>query len=199
MQQLEAEEELKRQSFASTVATAKATGDILYEQGIMGFDAMRAMAYAEAVVNAHLAASKAMASLPPPFNFAAAGAAYAYAFARATQIKNMEPPERKREMGGSVYSGQSYLVGERGPEMFTPGTSGNITPNSGLGGSANITFNVNANDTAGFDDLLRTRRGMIMNLINEALNEDGLPALSSKKRFGTGWRYGVTHTTGTTA
>jgi len=46
--------------------------------------------------------------------------------------------------GGSVKGGGSYLVGERGPEMFTPGVSGMITPNEMLGGSTNIVVNVDA-------------------------------------------------------
>jgi hypothetical protein len=37
-------------------------------------------------------------------------------------------------------------VGERGPELFTPGTSGSITPNHALGGGQNITVNVNGGD-----------------------------------------------------
>ena len=32
-----------------------------------------------------------------------------------------------RAMGGSVQMGQPYLVGERGPELFTPSGFGNIT------------------------------------------------------------------------
>jgi phage-related minor tail protein len=39
--------------------------------------------------------------------------------------------------------GGTYLVGERGPELFTPSSSGNITPNHAMGGGANITVNVN--------------------------------------------------------
>jgi len=50
-----------------------------------------------------------------------------------------------RANGGPVAGGGSYLVGERGPELFTPGTSGNITPNNALGG-ANITVNVQGAD-----------------------------------------------------
>jgi len=50
-----------------------------------------------------------------------------------------------RAAGGPVAGGGSYLVGERGPELFTPGTSGNITPNSALGGGG-ITVNVNGGD-----------------------------------------------------
>ena len=33
-----------------------------------------------------------------------------------------------RALGGPVTPGQFYMVGERGPEFFTPGQSGNITP-----------------------------------------------------------------------
>ena len=46
--------------------------------------------------------------------------------------------------GGSVKGGSSYIVGERGAELFTPGVSGMITPNHELGGSTNIVVNVDA-------------------------------------------------------
>jgi len=39
-----------------------------------------------------------------------------------------------RAMGGGVVAGTSYLVGERGPEVFTPAMSGSISPNSSAGG-----------------------------------------------------------------
>ncbi len=39
----------------------------------------------------------------------------------------------RRAGGGSVLAGGTYLVGERGPELFTPPTSGFITPNHALG------------------------------------------------------------------
>lgn len=52
-----------------------------------------------------------------------------------------------RAAGGPVSGGRSYLVGERGPELFTPGASGNITPNNAMGGTV---INVNApNSDAG--------------------------------------------------
>ena len=50
----------------------------------------------------------------------------------------------RRATGGPVSGGSSYLVGERGPEIFTPMSSGNITPNSALGGGTNINITVNA-------------------------------------------------------
>jgi hypothetical protein len=39
-----------------------------------------------------------------------------------------------RAMGGSVQYNKPYLVGERGPEIFTPSGYGSITPNSQMGG-----------------------------------------------------------------
>jgi hypothetical protein len=44
--------------------------------------------------------------------------------------------------GGPVMGGTSYLVGERGPEIFTPSSSGSITPNNRLGGGTVINLNV---------------------------------------------------------
>lgn len=45
-----------------------------------------------------------------------------------------------RAMGGPVDAGRTYLVGERGMELFTPSSDGYITPNDALGGGVNITF-----------------------------------------------------------
>lgn len=49
-----------------------------------------------------------------------------------------------RAAGGPVKGGGSYIVGERGPEMFSPGVSGTITPNHALGGSTTVIVNVDA-------------------------------------------------------
>jgi hypothetical protein len=61
---------------------------------------------------------------------------------------------KPRAEGGPVNSGRSYIVGERGPELFVPGSSGSIVPNdamrSGGGGggpSVNITYNIAAGVT----------------------------------------------------
>ena len=45
-----------------------------------------------------------------------------------------------RAMGGPVTAGMGYLVGERGPELFVPRSSGQIVPNGG--GSMNINVNL---------------------------------------------------------
>ncbi len=53
-----------------------------------------------------------------------------------------------RADGGPVKAGGSYIVGERGPELFSPGTSGMITPNHALGGSTNVVVNVDASGSS---------------------------------------------------
>lgn len=55
-----------------------------------------------------------------------------------------------RANGGPVSSGASYLVGERGPEIFTPSGGGTIIPNNALGGSGsapqiNLVTNISGN------------------------------------------------------
>jgi len=51
-----------------------------------------------------------------------------------------------RAAGGPVSAGSSYLVGEKGPELFMPGTSGKIIPNDALGGmgGGSVVVNVDA-------------------------------------------------------
>jgi len=49
--------------------------------------------------------------------------------------------------GGPVRSGGSYVVGEKGPELFTPSSSGHITPNHEMGG-ANVVVNVDASGSS---------------------------------------------------
>ena len=50
--------------------------------------------------------------------------------------------------GGPVKGGKPYIVGEKGPELFTPGVSGNITPNHALGGSTSVVVNVDASGSS---------------------------------------------------
>jgi hypothetical protein len=49
-----------------------------------------------------------------------------------------------RQHGGPVSSGQPYLVGERGPELFVPRSAGIIAPRGAGGSSISITSNVDA-------------------------------------------------------
>ena len=49
--------------------------------------------------------------------------------------------------GGVARGRKTHLVGERGPELFTPGVTGTVTPNHALGGSTTVVVNVDASGT----------------------------------------------------
>lgn len=47
--------------------------------------------------------------------------------------------------GGPAYAGNAYVVGEEGPELFVPKSSGTVIPNGEAGGfTQNLTLNINA-------------------------------------------------------
>jgi len=52
--------------------------------------------------------------------------------------------------GGRAAGGKSFLVGEKGPELFVPSRSGNVIPNDKLGGGGNtsVTVNVDASGSS---------------------------------------------------
>ena len=64
------------------------------------------------------------------------------------------PSSNTRARGGPVDFGETYLVGERGPELFSPFTSGTIIPNHRLGGGGD-TYVVSVNVSG---SLLANRR-----------------------------------------
>lgn len=57
-----------------------------------------------------------------------------------------------RAKGGRVNAGTSYLVGERGAELFVPQTSGQIIPNDKLGGGG-VVNNYNINVSGALDPI----------------------------------------------
>lgn len=68
--------------------------------------------------------------------------------------------------GGNVMAGRSYLVGEKGAEVFTPATNGLITPNDALGGGT--TVNQTINIQAGVSQTVRAEITSMMPRIMEA-------------------------------
>ena len=82
-----------------------------------------------------------------------------------------------RQQGGMVKEGQPYMVGEAGKELFVPNQSGKIVPNHDLGKPVNVNFNINTVDARGFNELLVNSRGVIVNMINNAVNEKGRQAI----------------------
>ena len=190
-------EEDKLRIAENTTNSMMALGDVLLkgksEQAKAAFAIAMNLMNKEKLENAktiisdsYVAAMKAYASLAgipfvgPALGAAAAGTVLAAGASYATQSL------QGRALGGQVRAGESYVVGERGPEVLTMGgMSGNITPNNSITNNnkqtvnrvANVSFQVVANDTAGFDELLQSRRGQIIGIINEALNDSGRSAL----------------------
>lgn len=60
-----------------------------------------------------------------------------------------------RAAGGPVSAGTTYLVGEKGPELFKPSTSGTIVPNNAMGGSG-TTINLTVNGAIDPEGTART-------------------------------------------
>jgi hypothetical protein len=82
-----------------------------------------------------------------------------------------------RALGGNVNAGTSYLVGERGAEIFTPNMNGSITPNDAMGGvTVNQTFNIQT----GVAQTVRTEIQSMMPRIMEATKA----AVADSKRRG---------------
>ena len=71
-----------------------------------------------------------------------------------------------KSIGGPVRAGHTYLVGERGPELFTAPSNGNITPNSNMGG--NVVVNQTINVSTGVQQTVRTEIKSLMPQIAEA-------------------------------
>jgi hypothetical protein len=67
--------------------------------------------------------------------------------------------------GGPVAGGTTYLVGEKGPELFTPSGNGTIIPNGAFGGSGSNVINITVN---GAIDPISTARQITQILNREA-------------------------------
>jgi len=138
------------------------------------FRLQKALNIAEAVMNTATGVAEAM-KLPFPFNVVVAGLKMATGMAQVQTIRNQQPPA---QFGGSRLPNSPFLVGEKGPELFTPNTAGSVTPNHQIGGGgATVNFNITTVDAQSFGNLLDTRRGQIVNMINSALNNKGQAAL----------------------
>ena len=78
-----------------------------------------------------------------------------------------------RANGGPVSSGTSYVVGERGPELFVPNTSGKIIPNGGSAGGG-ATINLTVNGAIDAEGTART----IVDVLNRSFSRGTLGALN---------------------
>lgn len=88
-------------------------------------------------------------------------------------------PAGKRAMGGPVTSGQPYLVGEQGPEIFMPANSGTIIPNGQSGG---VVVNQTIQVTTGVQ---QTVRAEVMNMLPQIANAAKSAVAEAKLRGGS--------------
>jgi lambda family phage tail tape measure protein len=82
--------------------------------------------------------------------------------------------------GGPANANQPYIVGEKGPELFVPNSSGTIIPNGATGSASNgasaasntyITNNISALDSQSVAQLFATHRKMLLGTIQMAQKE----------------------------
>lgn len=66
-----------------------------------------------------------------------------------------------RAAGGPVEPGRSYIVGEQGPELFTPRQSGAIVPNDAIGGKQKVEIVVSA----------KSDPGVILDITEQAISQ----------------------------
>ena len=127
----------------------------------------------KALISVYEGALKTFAQIPFPFNIAAVGGAIAFGMGMVNKIRGFEK-------GGRPAVGQPAIVGEAGPELFIPDQAGTVVPNNqlGMGGKpVTVNFNINTVDARGFNELLVNSRGVLVNIINQAVNEKGKMAV----------------------
>lgn len=143
------------------------------------FVANQAIAAANAIVSAEAASAKALEFLPPPFNIpmAATIKGLGYAAAGAIAGQTIASFEGGGLTGSGVRSGG--IDGKGGMiAMLHPNEKvTDLTKGGGESQPVNVNFSISAVDAEGFDKLLATRQGMIVNMINRAVNNSGRRSL----------------------
>ena len=138
------------------------------------FQLNKAFNMAQAIMNTAQGVSKALATANIPMAILI-GAMGAVQIATIAQTKY-----QGRKLGGRMNKGEPYMVGEAGAELVVPDRPSNVVPNNKLGSMSqpvNVNFNINTVDARGFNELLVNSRGLIINMINQAVNEKGRMAI----------------------
>lgn len=90
-----------------------------------------------------------------------------------------------RAQGGAVSANQPYIVGEKGPEMLVPSTSGRVIPNNQLGGGGGgqqVIVNQTINVSTGVQQTVRTEIKQLMPQIAESAKQ---AVVDAKRRGGS--------------
>ena len=167
----EQDKKLREEATADIKSDLEGTLTIMSGNSKKAFKMLQAHKIAEAVVNTYSAVMRAFSTYNPPHSYLAASTALAFGMAQVSQIRSQKFTARRQ--GGLDSKNKPYMVGEGGAETFIPNSSGYIAP-TGMGGkNVNVNFTINAVDTAGFQQLLANERGMIIGMINSAVNDKG--------------------------
>ena len=96
--------------------------------------------------------------------------------------KGIKEPTMKAASGGTVQAGTPTLVGERGPELFVPGSAGSIRTNADTKGSSGGGVNIvqNLNFAVG---VTNTVRAEVMNML-PAIQQSTITAVADAKQRG---------------
>jgi hypothetical protein len=173
--ELELEKLTKKQIKDLTNASGRELLGELSKHNKTLFQINKALAIKDAIVNTARGITKALAL--GPFGIPLAAVIGGLGAAQIATIASQK--YQGRRLGGRMNQGQPYMVGEAGPEMVVPDRASNVIPNNQLGGGQPVTvnFNINTVDARGFNELLVNSRGVIVNMINTAVNEKGKAAL----------------------
>lgn len=161
----------------------------LIKQGIAAATASSTAASAQVASNNAITASATPAAAAQSLaSFGAnSGPALAGIAAVTAAALGMAAISGRREMGGPVSNGKSYLVGERGPEIFTPSGSGSITSNKDLMGGGNVNVIVNNNAPGTTASATQNSTGDIEIVINAISDQ----VLSGQGKFARALRQGT--------
>ena len=86
-------------------------------------------------------------------------------------LGNINPFGGGRASGGPVSMGKTYLVGERGPELFSPGSNGTIIPNHALKGGSSGGATINISVSGAIDPASTARQ--IANILKQEASTSG--------------------------
>lgn len=163
-----------QQAKISAEGRAKAEGDVWSAIGTLGangskkaFKIAKAMNIAKAGMNTYVAVTNALANIPAPFNYAAAGLIGVAGAIEINKIRNQQPPQFHDGIDSVPREG-TYLL-DQGERVLDSRLNKDLkdylrTGEAGGGGnSPTINFQVDATDVTGFDRWYANNRQSLIN------------------------------------
>ena len=94
-----------------------------------------------------------------------------------------------RASGGPVSGKSAYIVGEKGPELFVPNTSGHILPNGSFGGTNGINVKISHKNEGTPQQVMDTSadfdgKNLIIKIVTQDIQNDGMISRTMSKTFG---------------